>query len=213
LVIYRADFADWFPWLQQCDNEPKAAKAGGADDLYKLIDANHDNILENLNLLVYRSIVTYEVFLCPSVGATAAAQVNANKKWGFFCYPDGDADQTPQWYIDYGYHVGVPTLPGGSSNPASFNKVPGDFAILADADVGNKERADEGWNHGTAGVNLSAADMSVFFFKPDDDDYVVRLNDNIYNSGGTEDAPVRDDSGTPDAYPAHTRDQVLYSPK
>ncbi|MHC4983301.1 MAG: DUF1559 family PulG-like putative transporter, partial [Planctomycetota bacterium] len=27
LVIYRADFADWFPWLQQCDNEPKAAKA------------------------------------------------------------------------------------------------------------------------------------------------------------------------------------------
>ena len=202
LLIYAVENDDRYPFIQECDNNPTDAKAGGAEKVHELMDEKHDNMLENLNLLVPPYLPSYGVLRCPSVSTETAARQGANKKYGFYCYPAGDKTKGPQWYIDYGYHLGY------RSGKAPFAKVDAGFAVMADADVGNKKKADEGWNHETDGANVLAIDGAVSWNKPTADGYVIANGDNIYTNGG-----AADDKGEADAPPVGMKDQVLYSPK
>ena len=212
IAMYGADFNDSYPWVQVCDHDPVAGLAGGNDLVNSVMDVTHDNILENLNLLVSRNILNYGQFLCPSARTDPATRTNENKKFGLHMYPDPEKVADSAWVIDYGYHIGS-TQVSAANNPASFNAVAAGFAIMGDADVGDKMEADDGWNHRKDGVNILTNSASVTFKTPDAEGFIVLNGDNPFSSGGDEDTPCDDALGAADIAPAHVKDQVLYSPK
>jgi hypothetical protein len=205
LAMYRAEFDESYPWLQECDHQPNGAPNGGKDDIHELMNDIHDNILENLNLLVARGYISYDAFFCPATGHVCPPREAPNKRYGFCLFPDPPSTAKPWWYNDYGYHLGTPKF-RGVENPAAFDKIDSNFAIVADADVANKEQADPEWNHGTEGANVLKADYSADFVERNRMNYVTVNGDNIYNNGDFE-----DETGEPDALPASKTDQVIYS--
>jgi len=203
IALYQAEH-DSMPWLQECDNDPQGGNNGGRNDVYAVMDDRHDLILENLNLLVAQRYLVYDQFICPARPCDYPPRTGTNKRYGLCLHPDPSRSGFALWYIDYGYHLGTDEV-AGVDNPAAFDEVGPAFAIMADADVGDREKLDADWSHKTTGVNVLCADWSVSFVKPDAGGYILVNGDNIYNNG-----EVSDDSGRPDAAPVSRCDQVIF---
>jgi len=185
-----------------------AMTAGGNDDVQLLAADTSGNFMENLNLLVEDGLIGYKSFLCASSSTKLADRTGNNNKYGLYMYPDPAAASNPDYVIDYAYHMGSSMKTDTTTaNDAAFTGITGDFAVMADADIGNKKKADGGWNHGDDGVNVLGASGGVKWVAPDTNDVILVSGDNIYTNGG-----LGDTSGTADASPTDSDDQVLYSP-
>ena len=154
-------------------------------------DANSfgEDIIHNLNLLVYKGHVAYAAFLCPSTGNKTADRTNddpahatlpANNDFGFFMRTVNGAasaaNPSGKWYMDYGYHMGYlaidwnVTQTNQSSNIINqaglTDNLDGGFVIMADAPKGTSEahidrRPSNSWNHNNEVVMGLTASSSV----------------------------------------------------
>ena len=227
IALYQGEFEDSFPWITDFSQsislaDATARPAGGADTVEELAE-DTSNIVENLNCLVRQASVSYKVFRCPSVGSDIAEERIAgragyNDPYGFWQResPSGPG----KYYCDYAYHIGYPTLSGGS-NPAPINdQMDGGFALAADAgvDEGNPPTLSSDWNHETDGVNVLMASLSVRWVLPlvEEDSngsetyYPLVADDNIYGNGGPD---AGTDDPKSDQIPTGEQDQVLHSPR
>jgi len=180
------------------DMSPPDLYLGGKADVAQLLDATHENCIENLNLLVSQDFLAYNLFLCPGSTTKAAARnTGSNNAYGFYMYGNPTAPAGPYYAIDYGYHA-------GSSTNASWSSLPGDFPIMADCNADSTNVVGNTWNHGAIGVNVLTVNGRVWFVEPEADGTIAPTGDDIYvNQAGPPEE---------DALPQSSTDVVLVSP-
>jgi len=214
VAMWSTENNDRFPQIgTDATNATGNATQGGADDVEDLSYTNGGNMIENLNVLIDKGIVTQKGFLCPSSNTTEPDNsLSGNNKYGF--YKNSTSSGNPKWFIDYGLHMGY----GGN---AAFNKLEGGAVIMADANRDNLKKVDSAnaakWNHKDDGVNTLTTTSSVQWITPDSDGYIVNGGDNIFTNGtdvaadGTVSYSAAG-AGSCDAEPDSVKDQVVYSP-
>jgi len=124
------------------------------------------NMNENLNILVAEGLVTFEVFLCPSVRGSAMDRSSSGtgRSYGF-------KDRNGDIYIHYAYHLGYTSTKDGP-NAAPINEFidsrvvilgdqPGDDIHDFDRITGGSDNDGSGYNHGDDGINVLSADSHV----------------------------------------------------
>jgi len=176
----------------------KAMAEGGKATVAELyVEDTTENILENLNKLVEEGLVGFKSFLCPSTNTKLMDRSAATAKYGLRGPNVGGAEV---YHIDFGLHWGTGTN-------ANWSSISGDFALLADANIGDTKITASTWNHGTDGVNVLGASGGVKWVAEDANHCIVVSGDNIYTNGGAAGT-----TGATDTLPTSNSDQVIYSP-
>ena len=223
IQLYQSEWEGSYPWIVDVRKNISLAEATarptqGADTLHAL-GRRTRNIVENLNALVASEMVSYKVFRCPSVGSDIAEHRLAgedgyNDVFGFLQL-EGPGGKT-RYYCDFAYHLGYPNLSAAGDNPAPTDgQLHQRFAILADANPGMETLLGKGSNHGTDGISVLMADLSVHWVTPDVEEtsrgqrhHPLVRTDNLYGAGRPGGARA-----IADGVPTSSVDQVLHSPR
>jgi len=214
--MYMAESQDQYPWIDSTDKNyvSDGGAGGGEDDVYDLPNV----LVNNLALLAVDGTISYDTFICPSSN-TGKADRNTgnNNEHGFYMYPDAeDGGGSPDWFIDYGYHIGCETFDGSVSSEANFRNLRGSV-LMGDYNATDTAEMQDDWNHDTDCANVLLAGVwSVQRPTPQEDNderYIVYNNDNPYTAGGDEDNPSKYGGGTIDGVPQWSGDAVLTNPK
>ncbi|MBI5724815.1 MAG: DUF1559 domain-containing protein [Planctomycetes bacterium] len=215
LKLYEGEFNDSYPWIcsdsdTSCPYNFRSNMQGlvSTANFYTLLDSgsaiNHQNICENLNLLVFhKNMVSYKAFLCPGNPTNLYSGRGAN--YGFL------TPGTPTVQCQYGYHAGWKYAGvNGVENPAALNEdLDGDFIIMADMNP-NKDTpfvdlSNPKWTHrNNDGINILKANASVQWVTTVNCDL---NNHSLYMAGTTA---ASDAASAAPATPLDKGDSVLY---
>jgi prepilin-type N-terminal cleavage/methylation domain-containing protein len=198
LIMYFGEYDDFYPWAIECDFETardprNEMLAGGHDEPWGLINAGELNVLENLNLLVYKNSLDFSAFLSP------AADVSIMSRDGISGDRFGFKDAQRQIHLTYAYHTGYKNQ-GDVLNPAPLtHTLPGDFVVMANRNAAGETHPSNKWDHGSEGVNVLRHDGSVTWETTTN---CQSDNGNIFTD---------DSAGLLDAIPSHDADSVLHA--
>jgi len=189
------------------------------DDLYDDTNGLSRNMLEQLNLLVLKRHMEYDMFLCPSSGKTEMDRGDGVGDYGFRV--NDDSGRMIEAAIDYAYHIGYRTLDDQNRNAAPFtDQLGGSVVVLADkpsrdgARVLELDDTEADYDHGKNYINCLTATLTV---KSSETLYCGYNKNNIY----TKDLPERtsdqpdpdpDGSDTGGGVPVHNQDSVCVYP-
>jgi len=177
------------------------------DDVYEL----SKNMLEQLNLLVFKRHLEYDMFLCPSSGKSPIdrGEQEDDNYIGRYGFKDG-GDKA----IDYAYHIGYRSV-GDSRNAAPFtDQLGGNVVVMADrpsppdGDALDLDDEQAEYDHGENYINCLTATLTV---KHSETIFCGFNENNIYAKDLDEDDD--EPNGNRSAgVPVHKRDSVCVYP-